>query len=309
MANFKDSSIELLKRLPKCKGDLKPNISIAKYSRFKTGGNAEIFFIPANEDDLKYFLENVSMTVPITIIGMGSNILIRDGGISGVTIIPTNFNKININNENQTIECGCFAGSMLIAQMAKKSSICGLEFLYCIPGTVGGGVKMNAGCFGFDYSNILQSVMTMDYKGNLKIYSNLNCGFGYRKSSIPDKEIIISTILQGHVDKNITPGIIEKNMINLMNKKKISQPVNELCAGSSFKNPDDYNAWELIRNTEANKLSRGDARVSDKHSNFIINSGKATSADIEDLGEEIRQMVYEKTGIMLQWEIKILGER
>ena len=309
MANFKNSSAVLLRKLPKCKGVLSLDINIAKYSRFKTGGNAEVLFIPADEDDLHFFLKNIPETIPITVIGMGSNILIRDGGIPGVTIIPTNLNKINVNNETQSIECGCFAGSILVSQTAKKYSISGFEFLYCIPGTIGGGVKMNAGCFGSDYSNIVNSVMTMDYKGDLKIYSNCDCGFSYRTSSISTKEIIISTILQGNVDTNITPDNIEQNMIALMDKKKIVQPVNELCAGSSFKNPNGYNAWELIKNTEANKLSRGGAKVSEKHANFIINSGNATSTDIEDLGEEIRQTVYEKTGIMLQWEIKILGER
>lgn len=309
MANFKKSSVELLKKLPQVKGGLFNDVNIAKYSRFKTGGNAEILFIPADIDDLQNFLKNTPAIVPINIIGMGSNILIRDSGISGVTIIPLNINHINVNSDTETIECGCFAGSMAVSQTAKQHAISGLEFLYCIPGTIGGGVKMNAGCFGYDYSNIVVSLQSIDRLGNVKLYTNEDCKFEYRSSNISKDEIIINIILKGSMKETATPDTIYKTMISLMEKKKLSQPISEMCAGSSFKNPDGYSAWQLIKQSGADKLQKGGAKLSDKHANFIINSGNASSMEIEDLGEEIRRIVYEKTGTMLQWEIKILGDR
>ena len=208
MANFKKSSVELLKKLPQVKGGLFNDVNIAKYSRFKTGGNAEILFIPADIDDLQNFLKNTPAIVPINIIGMGSNILIRDGGISGVTIIPLNINHINVNSDTETIECGCFAGSMAVSQTAKQHAISGLEFLYCIPGTIGGGVKMNAGCFGYDYSNIVVSLQSIDRLGNVKLYTNEDCKFEYRSSNISKDEIIINIILKGSMKETATPDTI-----------------------------------------------------------------------------------------------------
>jgi UDP-N-acetylmuramate dehydrogenase len=196
-----------------------------------------------------------------------------------------------------------------VANAAKKYAISGLEFLHCIPGTIGGGTVGNAGCYGRDYSDILVSIRTINRQGNVKIYSKDDCKLSYRNSEIPNDEIIVSITLQGTICAEITSEKIEKIMNEMMNKKSSSQPIWERCAGSTFKNPDTKFAWQLISESGADKLTKGDAKTSSKHANFLINSGSASSSDIEDLGEEIRRIVYEKTGTMLHWEIKILGDR
>ncbi len=309
MSDFTNSSQELLKKLPKCNGDLLANVSLANYNRFRCGGNAEILFIPKDECDLQNFLKSLPRDVATTVIGLGSNILIRDGGISGITIVLSNFIDISVDTEKSQIVCGAFANSLVVSNAAKKHAICGLEFLCCIPGTIGGGVVMNASSYGKDYRDILLSVRTIDRNGNIKNISKDGCKLEYRKSGIPSDETIIGATLQGVSDAEISSEAIEKKMAEMMQKKESTQPVWERCSGSAFKNPDGKTAWQLIKESGADKLTVGDAKLSEKHANFLINSGNAKSSDIENLGEEIRCAVYEKTGTMLHWEIKILGDR
>lgn len=298
---------ELLKKLPKCKGDIASNAPLAIHNRFKTGGNAEVLFMPSDIDDLKKFIKEVPADVPITVLGLGSNVLIRDGGIRGVVILPFRFCEIDVDKENNIIRCGGFANSLMVSHTALKSEISGMEFLCCIPGTIGGGVVMNAGSYGHDYSDILVSVKTINRYGKEKTYTKEDCKLGYRSSAISKDEIITEVILQGN--KNKTAEEIKQDMESMLSNKNATQPITARCAGSSFKNPAEQPAWKCIKEANADKLTQGDAKLSDIHANFIINDGNATATDIEDLGEKIRTTVYEKTGIMLHWEIKILGDR
>lgn len=307
MSTVRQFTDELFKKLPKCKGDLIPNAPLSIHTRFKTGGNAEVLFMPYDVDDLKKFIKEIPADVPITILGLGSNVLIRDGGVRGVVILPFRFCNIDVDKENKIIKCGAFANSLLVSHIALKNEISGLEFLCCVPGTVAGGAVMNAGSYGDDYSKILISIKTINRFGKEKIYTKEECNLQYRSSSIPKDEVIVEVSLQGNTSKSSEQ--IKEDMEKMISNKNSTQPITARCAGSSFKNPPEQPAWKCIRDANAETLTQGDAKLSDIHSNFIINDGNASATDIEDLGEKIRTKVYETSGIMLHWEIKILGDR
>ena len=279
---------------------------MSKYSWFNLGGPAEIFFRPDSLNQLqKFLIEIKNENLKIYILGAGSNTLIRDSGVKGVVIkLSSNFSETKL-LDNNTIEVGAAALDRKAADFAKDNSISGLEFLACIPGTIGGAVIMNSGCYGSDMSKILKSVKVIDENGDIKDIRNDNIEFFYRRTSLSEKYIILSAVLKGQVSEKKN---IEKIQSELIERKKISQPSRVKTGGSTFKNFDDQKAWTLIKESGCDKLSVGDAKISEKHCNFLVNNGKAKSKDIETLIIKIKKKVQAATGVNLELEIKIIGE-
>ena len=285
-------------------GYLYTNYPLKKISWFRVGGSAELLFKPKDLTDLKKFMHIKPSDVPVTILGGASNTLIRDHGIPGVVIVLDRaFNYIK-QTAVDAIECGAAVPSKKISNFALKNNFGGLSFLNTIPGTFGGAVKMNSGAYGAEVADILISAKFIDHKGN-EFESNLSdiC-YGYRSSNISDDMICISATIRGSIANR--DEIIQE--INRYKKHRDSaQPIKERTGGSTFKNPINIKAWELIRDAGCSGLSSGDAVISKLHTNFIINKGNATAHDIELLGEKIKKRVKEKTGIDLDWEIRRIG--
>ena len=290
----------------KSKGRIIENFDLSKITRFRTGGKAEFYFIPQDTNDLKTFLKNNNNKLPIHIIGFGSNLLIRDGILNGITIRlqNTNFSKIELIDET-TIKCGTFASNTAIAKFASKNNISGLEFLSCIPGSIGGGIPTNAGCFKRELKDIIIEIKCINLNTTDEIIlKNSDCNFAYRSSNIPKNYIFTELILKG---KKGNKSEIESLMIELNKTKNASQPTLTKTAGSTFKNPPNIPAWKLIQDSGCKNLKSGGAIISPKHSNFIINENNATSTDIENLITTIQKKVYEKFNIQLETEIQIIG--
>tara|TARA_A100001011_G_C14308831_1_gene844509 strand:+ start:1711 stop:2637 length:927 start_codon:yes stop_codon:yes gene_type:complete len=288
--------------------DLKKNTyfeeKLSKYSWFNSGGAAEIFFRPNKIEELSLFLKKVKNKDKINIIGAGSNTLIRDGGVEGVTIkLSSKFSHIRL-LENNIIEAGAATLDKKISDFATKNSLTGFEFLSCIPGSVGGGIKMNTGCYNQEISQILVSVQVMDENGNLREIKKEEINFSYRKSNLSDSLIILSAKFKGMLAKKEE---IQKRQLDFLKKKKLSQPSRVKTCGSTFKNTEDRKAWSLIKESNCQNMAVGGAKISEKHCNFFINNGKASSSDIEELLYKVKNQVLEKTGVSLELEIKIIG--
>lgn len=297
--NIKELSKEFGKSLI-----LKENLS--KYNWFNTGGLADIFFRPDSKDQLIQFLKKVNTSgLKIYVLGAGSNILIRDKGVQGIVIkLSSNFSKIQL-LDNDKIEVGAATLDRKVSDFARDNNIGQLEFLSCIPGSIGGAVRMNSGCFGSDISQVLLSIKAIDKSGNEKEIKKEEIKFYYRDTDLSKDYIILSATLQG---KNIEKEIIEKKQRELIDKKKISQPSQIKTGGSTFKNNKNKKAWVLIKEAGCEKLYVGDAKISEKHCNFFVNQGKAKSSDIEKLINKVKHEVYLKTGENLELEIKIIGD-
>ncbi len=284
------------------------NINLSNYSWFNLGGPAEYLFKPKNKDQLIDFLKlNKKNKLKITIIGAGSNTLIRDKGIKGVVIkLGSGFSQIELEEED-TIKAGAGALDRKIANFAKENALGNLEFLSCIPGSIGGAVIMNSGCYGNDISKILESIKVIDInKCEEKEIKNNEIKFFYRGTNLPKEFIITSVKLKG---KQNTKEIIEKKQKKLIEKKKFSQPSQIKTCGSTFKNlSEEKKAWQVIKETGCDNFKVGDAEISKKHSNFFVNKGNAKSADIEKLINKVKKRVNEKIGVNLELEIKIIGE-
>ena len=285
------------------------DIELSKYSWFNLGGPAELFFKPENKNQLIEFLKHIKENkLKITIIGAGSNTLIRDEGIKGVVIkLGPNFSKIELINEN-TIEVGAATLDRKVSNFAKENGIGSLEFLSCIPGSIGGAVIMNSGCYGCDISKVLSSVTVIDVQDcKEKQIPRENIDFFYRGTNLPSNLIITAVKLKGTVaDKQL----IEKKQLQMLEQKKKSQPSQIKTCGSTFKNiSKEKKAWMLIKESGCENYKEGDAVISKKHCNFFINNGKAKSLDIENLIKKVKRKVYEKTKINLELEIKIVGEK
>ena len=280
--------------------------SLSKYSWFNLGGPADIFFRPENKVQLIMFLNTIKhLNYKINILGAGSNILIRDSGVKGVVIkLSSKFSNIKLIN-NDTIEVGASILDKKVSEFAKINNISGMEFLSCIPGSIGGAIIMNSGCYGTDMSKILQSINTINQKGEEKTIDRSEIEFSYRNSNLPNDNIIISAILKGSISSK---SLIEKKQRKLIQKKKKSQPNQIKTGGSTFKNTEGKKAWMLIKESGCDKLYVGDAKISTKHCNFFINNGKATSSDIEQLINKVKKEVKVKSGIELELEIKIIGD-
>jgi UDP-N-acetylmuramate dehydrogenase len=279
------------------------NEKLSNYSWFNLGGHADIFFKPNSIEDINFFLTRLKPQ-NFTIIGAGSNTLIRDGGIKGITIkLSSAFSYIKLDSEN-IIEVGAATPDKKIADFAMMNSLGGLEFLSCIPGSIGGAVRMNTGCYGEDISQILHSIKVIDTKGNLKEILSKDIKFLYRSSNLEENLLITSVKLIG---KYCMKEEIEKKQKMMLERKKNSQPSQVKTCGSTFKNPKNQKAWKLIKDSNCENFKVGNVEISKKHCNFFVNNGNATSKDLEQLINKVKKTVYQKTKINLELEIKIIG--
>ena len=281
------------------------NENLSKYSWFNLGGPADIFFRPENKEQLIEFLKEIKKNnYKIHILGAGSNTLIRDSGVKGVVIkLGSKFSDIKL-LEKGTIEVGAAILDRKVSDFAKNNDIGNMEFLSCIPGSIGGAIAMNSGCYGSDISKVLVSIKVLDDKGNEKEIKNNEISFYYRSTNLPENYVILSAILRGKISSK---KLIEKKQEELIQRKKESQPSRIKTGGSTFKNSNEKKAWMLIKESGCDKLYVGDAKISEKHCNFFLNDGEAKTADIEKLINKVRDEVKSKTGIRLDLEIKIIG--
>lgn len=288
------------------RGVFKQNYNLKHLTWLKVGGDADIFFKPEDIEDLKTFLKENNNRFPITVIGAGSNLIIRDKGVEGIVIkLGRNFTDIQFIDNNLIVAgAGCLNSNL--AKFCLVNSITGFEFLIGIPGTVGGGVAMNAGSYGREFKDIVASVEVLDTEGNLIIVPVDRIGFSYRTNSLP-KDLIFTRVFFQAKNKEDTNKIKQK-MDEISAIRSSSQPVSEKTGGSTFANPEGFKAWELIDKAGLRGVRVGDACMSEMHCNFMINANNATATDMENLGELVKQKVKENSGIELQWEIKRIGK-
>ena len=299
--------ISLIKEMKKkFSGQVLFDQSLSKYSWFNLGGPAKVIFRPKNLNELSIFLKQMKGFDKIKVLGVGSNTVIRDGGFNGIIIkFGKSFSHLTLFDQN-TIIAGASALDKNVSNFALRSSLAGFEFLSCIPGTIGGGVRMNAGCYGNDISKILVSVQVMDFNGKMKIIYSQDIKFSYRGCSLDNNLIFISATFRGKRENKIN---IEKRMNNLIERKKKDQPSKIKTCGSTFKNPDNNKAWKLIKDSGCAGMSLGDAYISEKHCNFFVNRGNAKSEHLENLINQVKDQVLNKTGINLELELQIIGEK
>jgi UDP-N-acetylmuramate dehydrogenase len=287
-------------KLPNVKGEYRFNAKINNW--FDLKGKAEILFRPKNIEDLIYFLKNISSEFNIQIIGAGSNVIIADEGIKDILIkLPASFSLIK--HEEDFIDIGAASLCVNVAQYCKNFGLGGLEFLSGIPGSIGGAIAMNAGCYGADVSQNLISATAVDYKGNIHEIKNQDFGFFYRGNKLATKYIF--TAGRFKINNSTTQEVANK-IFELQKSREISQPIRAKTGGSTFKNPPNNKAWELIDAIGFRGKSIGDAQISQKHCNFLINNGNASAQDLVTLGEQARKEVLEKFNINLEWEVKVL---
>jgi UDP-N-acetylmuramate dehydrogenase len=293
---------ELKARTPELRGRLLANQPLGEFTWFRVGGPAQVFFMPEDENDLAYFLRNLSTETPITVIGAGSNLIVRDGGVPGVVIrLGRGFNDVRI--EEHRVTAGTAMLDVMVARAAQGAGVAGLAFLSGIPGTIGGALRMNGGAYGGETKDVLLETRGVDRQGNLRTFSNGEMGFSYRHCSAPDDVIFTAAVLQGRAGE---PEQIAGEMATIKKKREATQPRNR-TGGSTFKNPPGHSAWKLVDEAGCRGLTVGGAQVSELHSNFLINLGNASASDIETLGETVREKVKENSGIDLEWEIKRVG--
>ncbi|SEW21035.1 UDP-N-acetylmuramate dehydrogenase [Cognatiyoonia koreensis] len=300
--------------LPPVRGTLTPNRKLAEITWLRVGGPAEVFFQPADVDDLSEFLRALSTDVPVFPMGVGSNLIVRDGGVKGVVVrLGRGFNAVEI--DGNTVTAGAAA---LDAQVARKAADAGVDltFLRTIPGSIGGAVKMNAGCYGSYVADVFRSARIMRRDGSVEVITD--AGFGYRSSALPDDAIVLSVTFEGPAGD---PDALQAKMAEQVQKRDETQPTKDRTAGSTFRNPSGFSstgraddthelkAWKVIDDAGMRGARYGGAVMNQMHSNFLTNAGGATAADLEDLGEEVRKKVYDSSGITLEWEIMRIGQR
>lgn len=291
--------------LPPVRGRMSFDAPMAPFTWFRVGGAAQALFRPADLDDLIAVLEVLPEDVPVTVVGVGSNLLVRDGGVPGMVIrLAGPFATIDVSGD--IITAGAGALDLTVARTAEEEGLAGLEFLSGVPGTIGGALRMNAGAFGGEMKDVTISAQALDRSGNLQILGPDELGFSYRRSAVPEGWIFLSASLKGRPGK---PAAIAERMAEIAKAREDSQPVKVRTGGSTFANPDGHSAWKLIDAAGCRGLVIGGAQVSEKHCNFLLNTGDATAADIEDLGEEVRRRVLETSGVDLHWEIRRIGVR
>ena len=290
--------------LPKLEGVAERGGSLADFIWFRTGGPAEWLVRPKDEADLGQFLSELDQGVPVTPIGVGSNLIVRDGGVGGVVVrLPKSFAKVTIESGNR-VRAGGGAMGITVASAARDAGIAGLEFLRGIPGTTGGAVRMNAGAYGREVKDILVEARLVLRDGTIETWPLDRLGYSYRHSAVPDGAVVVEALFQG------VPGDVQAigaEMDRIAAEREASQPLRSRTGGSTFKNPTGHKAWALIDASGCRGLRIGNAQVSEKHCNFLLNLGNATSAQIEELGEEVRRRVMERTNILLEWEIQRIG--
>jgi UDP-N-acetylmuramate dehydrogenase len=294
---------DLIERLPPVRGRLTAEAPLAPVTWFRVGGAAEVMFRPADAEDLAEFLAKRPPEVPVTVIGVASNLLVRDGGVEGVVVrLGRGFAAVEISGARVTAGAGVLDLNVAIA--CRAAGVGGLEFLSGIPGSIGGALRMNAGAYGREIKDVLESAAAIDNAGVRHELSLGEMGLGYRHCGVPEDWIFVSATLRGlEADRDA----IQRRMAEIQCEREASQPIRARTGGSTFANPPGHKAWELIDATGCRGLKRGGAMVSEKHTNFLINTGAATAADIEGLGEEVRRRVFEKFGVRLEWEIRRIG--
>ena len=302
--------MSLLAKLPPVRGKLSENVPLAPYTWLRVGGPAEVFFMPKDEADLAHFLSSTPDHIPVTILGVASNTIIRDGGIKGVVVrLGPSFAKVS--TDGLTLRAGTAALDNKVAKEAAKAGIVGLEFYAGIPGTIGGALRMNAGCYGTETKDVLVEAVALDRTGRRQVMPLSELGYSYRHSKAPNDLIFVEALFKGTAD---APEAITARMAEITTRREESQPIRKKTGGSTFKNPDQVQsggrgAWQVIDAAGGRGFKLGGAQMSEKHCNFMINTGDATAADLEALGETVIAKVKETQGVDLEWEVKRIGER
>lgn len=297
--------------LPTVRGKLLRDEPLAPFTWFRVGGNADVLFMPEDEDDLSHFLTNTDSGLPITTLGVGSNVIIRDGGVEGVVIrLGRGFNKVQI-LDPISISAGSAVPDAILARKAADAGVAGLEFYAGVPGTIGGAVIMNAGCYGSETADVIATATVMDRKGKTSLIGGEDFAYSYRHSALQDAGVIVLSAL--YETEQGDPAAIKARITEITSRRETTQPIREKTGGSTFKNPPGHSSWKLVDEAgwrgKLHVETGGGAMFSELHSNFMINPGEATAADIEGLGEAVRADVLLKTGVQLDWEIKRIGRR
>ncbi len=294
---------DVIKKLPKVRGSYRQDFQLANVTWFGVGGTADVLFKPEDSEDLAHFLKEKPVEIPYMVLGVGSNLLVRDGGIRGVVIrLGKNFTHISHNKEE--LIAGAGALDVNVSKYCADNSLSGLEYLSGIPGVIGAALAMNAGAYGGEIASSLIKLEALDKQGNLTIIDKEACGFKYRANSLSEELIFTKAYLKVALGDKL---IIDQKIDQIKQQRESSQPIRTKTSGSSFKNPPGKKAWELIDQAGCRGLRIGGAIISEKHCNFLINLDNATAAEIEELGETVRKRVFKNSGIMLEWEIKIVG--
>lgn len=301
---FEDYLERFQEAMPELRGRLKANSLMSEITWFRVGGPAQLLYTPADEADLSYFMKNKPVDLPITVIGLGSNLLVRDGGIPGIVVrLGRGFNSIEALGDNK-IKVGTAVPDMKLARAAAEHGVAGLSFYRGIPGSIGGALRMNAGAHGGETRDYLVEARAVDYEGNIHTFSAEEMGHTYRNCALPYNFIFTEAIFKGQPGEK---DEIEKANAEVVAYREEKQPVKDRTGGSTFKNPPGHSSWKLIDEAGLRGFKIGGAKVSEKHCNFLINEGDATGTDLETLGETVRKRVFEKSGVKLDWEIKRLG--
>jgi UDP-N-acetylmuramate dehydrogenase len=289
--------------MPPLRGRFLANQPLAELTWFRVGGPAQVLFMPEDEEDLAYLLANLPAEIPVTVVGLGSNLIVRDGGVPGVVIrLGRGFGEISI--EGVTLRAGAAVPDVKAARAAQEAGIAGLSFLRGIPGGIGGALRMNGGAYGRETKDALVEARAVDRMGRVHLLGNADMRHSYRHCGAPDDYIFTQVTLRG---ERGDPAVIAAEMDKITESREATQPIKSRTGGSTFKNPPGHKAWQLIDAAGCRGLRVGDAQVSEMHTNFLINLGKATAADIETLGETVRRRVKEHSGVELEWEIKRIG--
>jgi UDP-N-acetylmuramate dehydrogenase len=301
---FSDIAPDLKSTMPKLRGRLLPNQSLAGLTWFRVGGPAQLLFMPEDEADLAYFLGRLPANVPVTVIGLGSNVIVRDGGVSGVVVrLGRGFSEIAIELDNR-IRVGTAAPDVRVARAAQEAGISGLAFLRGIPGSIGGALRMNGGAYGGETKDVLVEARGVDRNGALRVYSNADMHYSYRHCAVAEDVIFTEALFQGAAGDSTA---IAAEMAKITESREATQPVKTRTGGSTFKNPPGQKAWQLIDAAGCRGLRIGAAQVSELHCNFLINLGDARASEIETLGETVRNRVKDHSGVELEWEIQRIG--
>jgi UDP-N-acetylmuramate dehydrogenase len=300
-----DLAVDIKAAAPELRGRLVPDASLADLTWFRVGGPAEVLFSPADEEDLAYVLSRLPAEVPVTVVGLGSNLIVRDGGVPGVVIRlgGKGFGTIAV-EEGARVRAGTAAPDVKVSRAAVDAGIDGLAFYRGIPGSIGGALRMNAGAHGGETTDVLVEARGVDRNGATRVFSHADMGFAYRHADAPEDVIFTQALFQGREGDR---AAIQAEMERVTEAREAAQPIREKTGGSTFKNPPGNKAWKLIDAAGCRGLVVGDAQVSEMHCNFLINRGNATAADIETLGEEVRRRVRQNSGVELEWEIKRIG--
>jgi UDP-N-acetylmuramate dehydrogenase len=301
--SFPDIVPDLKAKAPKLRGRLLPNQSLAELTWFRVGGPAQALLMPEDEADLAYFLGAIPADVPVIVVGLGSNLIVRDGGIPGVVVrLGRGFSDVKV--DGLRITAGPAVPDVKVARAAQEVGIAGLSFMRGIPGAVGGALRMNGGAYGGETKDVLVSARAVDRAGNLHVLSNADMHYTYRHCGAPEDFIFTEATFEGRASD---PTVIAAEMDKITESREATQPIKSRTGGSTFKNPPGHKAWQLIDQAGCRGLVVGGAQVSELHCNFLINQGTATAADIETLGETVRKRVKDSSGVDLEWEIKRIG--